>query len=334
MDGHPVPEGIRWNRRPENCIISPMGAGFLLLILGVALPVALLFQLWRGAFRDRVDASVHGAFVGFYVLDALLRLRWDWLGYPIRVLLAFLTLLVFARFFIRVRQLPTYTPLTWKSGLSLIGILALASVFGVFTALDVQGRRAPGEQAVSLHFPLCCGSYAIAHGGSNVLLNYHHPSRTQRYALDIVKLNSWGFRARGLYPQDVTRYTIWNDRVLAPCTGRVIRAVDGLPDRKPSMDVRDTLNPAGNHVILECSFGSRTVHVILAHLRQNSVRVATGDTVTAGESVGHVGNSGNTTEPHFHIHAYDTQTGDGIPVLFEGRFLVRNDVFRTGLRRP
>jgi hypothetical protein len=44
-----------------------------------------------------------------------------------------------------------------------------------------------------------------------------------------------------------------------------------------------------------------------------------------------VGNSGNSDEPHLHIHAqrpgvlWDPFKGDPLPMRFEGRFLVRND---------
>jgi len=40
-----------------------------------------------------------------------------------------------------------------------------------------------------------------------------------------------------------------------------------------------------------------------------------------------VGNSGNTTEPHLHIHAVDRQTGMGLPMIFDGRVPVRNSLF-------
>jgi hypothetical protein len=64
--------------------------------------------------------------------------------------------------------------------------------------------------------------------------------------------------------------------------------------------------------------------VELAHLQRRSVRVAAGDPVTAGTPLGLVGNSGNTSEPHLHVHA-ETDAGEGVPMTFEGRFLIRND---------
>lgn len=44
------------------------------------------------------------------------------------------------------------------------------------------------------------------------------------------------------------------------------------------------------------------------------------------KQVGAVGNSGNTTEPHLHIHAEKDE--EGIPIRFDGRFLVRNNLVR------
>jgi murein DD-endopeptidase MepM/ murein hydrolase activator NlpD len=69
--------------------------------------------------------------------------------------------------------------------------------------------------------------------------------------------------------------------------------------------------------------------VLLAHLQHGSVAVATGDPVTVGDPIGRVGNSGNTTEPHLHIHAFDPRTGEGVPIRFDGGAPLRNRVFGT-----
>ncbi|TMZ49982.1 M23 family metallopeptidase, partial [Klebsiella pneumoniae] len=53
---------------------------------------------------------------------------------------------------------------------------------------------------------------------------------------------------------------------------------------------------------------------------------AEGDVVREGQLLGTVGNSGNTSEPHLHIHA--EKDGEGVPIRFGGRFLVRNNLMR------
>jgi murein DD-endopeptidase MepM/ murein hydrolase activator NlpD len=84
----------------------------------------------------------------------------------------------------------------------------------------------------------------------------------------------------------------------------------------------------GNYVVVRC----QDVTVLLAHLMKGSVEVEPGREVKKGQPLGRVGNSGNTTEPHLHIHAArlgpreSILSGEGLPIRFEGRFLVRNDL--------
>ena len=74
------------------------------------------------------------------------------------------------------------------------------------------------------------------------------------------------------------------------------------------------------------------VTIYLAHM----LLVRTGQRVRAGELIGRVGNSGNTTEPHLHIHAEPGAypglfSGEPpVPMRFEGRLLERNDRIRSG----
>jgi murein DD-endopeptidase MepM/ murein hydrolase activator NlpD len=75
--------------------------------------------------------------------------------------------------------------------------------------------------------------------------------------------------------------------------------------------------------------------VLLAHLKQGSVAVKGGQRVAAGDIVGAVGNSGNTDEPHLHVHAQRPGrgilplSGEPLAMRFGGRWYVRNDRVRT-----
>ena len=240
----------------------------------------------------------------------------------------------------RRRPFATALPGTWGAWTvaGLFVALSGASVYGIATAL--RSRTAPPVRAVALAFPLEPGVYLVVNGGSDINTNAHLMTldagiprfrawRGQSYGVDIVKLNAFGLRARGVLPADPKAYGIYGARVLAPCAGQVLMAVDGLPDMQvPEVD-RDHL--AGNHVLLRCVDANTNADLLLGHLRPGSVRVRAGATVAVGDWLGSAGNSGNTGEPHLHVHAQRPGPagapfgGDPLPILFGGRFPVRGD---------
>ena len=62
--------------------------------------------------------------------------------------------------------------------------------------------------------------------------------------------------------------------------------------------------------------------------------LAMGDSVAAGQALGRVGNSGNSSEPHLHIHAVRAGTGsaldgEAVALTFGGRFPVRGSIIRS-----
>ncbi|TDC93554.1 M23 family metallopeptidase [Actinomadura sp. 7K507] len=72
----------------------------------------------------------------------------------------------------------------------------------------------------------------------------------------------------------------------------------------------------GNSVVLDLGDG---VYAVFAHLRRGSVRVEKGDRVRAGDVLGEVGNSGNSSEPHLHFHLMDrpgAMAAAGLPFAF------------------
>ncbi|MEV6012209.1 M23 family metallopeptidase [Streptomyces sp. NPDC051976] len=170
-----------------------------------------------------------------------------------------------------------------------------------------RARRHDWDAALSqpLRFPLS-GTWYVAQGGGR-MINHHAPFPDQRGAVDLVRLGAEG-RRRTARDTALTSYAAYGSALTAPCDGVVVAAVDGLPDEVPGRPRYGP--PEGNHLRIDT--GHETV--LLAHLKPGSLRVASGDTVRVGQHLADVGNSGNTTEPHLHLHA--ERDGRGLDLRF------------------
>jgi len=302
------------------------------LIFQFLAPVGLLAWLAYGRHRSRVALVLGMILVAAYI--ETIAVAGLWLVLPSFLPAAYVVLIAVA--FVRAwRRVPGVNTRLATSRVRVgIGVRsALAALAIVLAIYALAGRRPPREPAIDLIFPLRGMGYSVVNGGSTQLVNAHRvtligerfrPYRGQSYAVDLVRLNRWGLRASGFLPRAPGAYVIFGDSVFAPCAGTVIEAVDGLPDMPPP--TTDRKHMAGNHVLLDCG----KAWVLVGHLREGSVRVRTGDRVQSDDLLGAVGNSGNSGEPHLHIHAQRPGTkeapfsGDPLPIRFEGRDLVRN----------
>jgi hypothetical protein len=285
--------------------------------VSLAVPLALCWRLWRLDEPSRLGWLLVLVESAVLVTLVVIVARWDIAGMWSRIALVGLFATVAAVSAWRHLRKP-WLPAD-GSPISSRHIPALASVVVFGTALayvmiGVFDQHDPRD----FTFPLEGGHFVVAHGGTIGVLNHHSDHAAQRHALDITAVNALGFRASGLLPDDPARYVVFGKTVVSPCDGTILAAVDGLPDLAPPVADRD--NAAGNHVVVSC--GDRNVE--LAHLRKGSVAVAAGDRVVAGAPIGQVGNSGNSTEPHLHVHAVDAASGTGVQMSFDDTIPVRN----------
>lgn len=198
-------------------------------------------------------------------------------------------------------------------------LLIMAAYFFVLDITALRSTRAPLE-SVELSFPFKDGVFAVAQGGAGPPQQTTHlGSPAQVYALDITSINAFGLSRSQLSAEDQESWLIWDEPVYSPCTGDVIWARDGIEDR---LGV-DRETPAGNVIAIHCN----GVIIYLAHFREGTIRVATGDRVEAAQPLGTIGTSGNTGVPHLHIHAErppfagEFSQNDGVAITFDGRFL-------------
>lgn len=182
-------------------------------------------------------------------------------------------------------------------------------------------------------FPLR-GVWYVGYGAS--FHTGHRWAVPEEFALDIAKVGESGLSHKG----DGTRfddYYAYGADVLAAADGRVISAANDQPEDPSAMQRPHETQEAyfarlqkeqgerlakgltaitGNYVMID---HGKNEYSLYAHLQPGSVRVHVGDQVKAGDVIGKLGSSGNSTEPHLHFHVCDKPNPlmcAGIPVNF------------------
>lgn len=299
---------------------------FFLGATSFVIPFAAVVSWSRARLAGRWEESLRLGAVGGFVLLAFLAGPWAFTSYSLRfVLLAAFTVAAVGKL-AWIGRTPKGAPPVARHRVA--GALTISTVLAMLLldTLAFRGRFYPGTP-VELTFPLMGGGYYVLQGGNSPITNpFHRSAPSGRFAVDLVKLNRLGNRARRLIPVRLSDYEIFGDVVYSPCGGTVVRARDGLPDNHPPQ--ADTKHPEGNHVVLSC----QGVELLIAHLMPGSVLPREGTPVSRGEPLARVGNSGNSSEPHLHLQANrpveggTALAGEAVPMRFDGRFLSMNDV--------
>lgn len=157
---------------------------------------------------------------------------------------------------------------------------------------------------------------------------------SQRFALDILGVDASG---ESHSPDGIEKesYYIWGEDVFSSASGRVVAVVSDRLDHEIGESILPGDTPGGNFVVIQ--HGPRLFSVY-AHMQQASAIVAVGDVVEAGQPIGRVGNSGDSTQPHLHVHFTDAWLpantpfesfvlSQGVPAVYWGAQVYRDGVF-------
>ena len=164
----------------------------------------------------------------------------------------------------------------------------------------------------------------------------HRWAIPEEFALDIAKVGESGLSHKG----DGTRfddYYAYGADVLAAADGRVTSVANDQQEDPSAMQRPNETQEAyfarlqkeqgerlakgltaitGNYVMID---HGKNEYSLYAHLQPGSVGIRVGDQVKAGDVIGKLGSSGNSTEPHLHFHVCDKPDPlmcAGIPVNF------------------
>ena len=173
---------------------------------------------------------------------------------------------------------------------------AVMAVAALLMALDSGRALLPGPDPVlRLASPFTSGDWIVIQGGPTPMQNHHRSDARQRWALDLIQLDTDGRFVREA--EGNAAFFSWEQALVSPVAGRVAAVRSHIEDSVGMNLVSDMALAAGNYVVIE----SEGVYVLLAHIRKDTVEVAPGDVVEVGTPLGLVGNSGNTTMPHLHL---------------------------------
>jgi hypothetical protein len=173
----------------------------------------------------------------------------------------------------------------------------------------------------------CCSEFN-AHRGTVLPVN-GAAHVAERFAIDFVQIDPMGMLVNGPLDQ-LSSYPYFGDEVHSATAGKVVGVLDNVPETPagsfpPSITAEKA---GGNHVVVAIGGGR---YAFYAHLQPGSVRVAVGQKVKVGQTLGLLGNSGNSDAPHLHFHIMSTPhplEANGIPYRFSN-FTVEGTLTNT-----
>lgn len=292
------------------------------IMVQILIPVYFLYRLLTISKYSKNTRHIVALYSLLGTLYIFFTARWDITFLYLRdIWLALIIFAIVKAYFTKIEDKPS--PQQTTSSYIFDVIFLVFVLVGCILALS---GMIPPKDAVNIGSPLKGQNNYVAHGGGSTIINYHHTNKAQAYALDMGEINMFGHQES--VSSKLSSYAIFGKNIYSPCDGNVVEVENKLKDLIPPEREKDKKNIAGNKVIIECD---QDIKILLAHMKEKSVEVEKEQKVQKGQLLGKVGNTGNTTQPHLHIHAVQKNEnilkGKGVPLTIDGKYLVRNSVF-------
>jgi hypothetical protein len=195
----------------------------------------------------------------------------------------------------------------------------------IATTYELAPTKVTNREAIVIAPPLrgpgwvvgngCCSVFD-AHRGTVLPVN-GAAHVAERFAIDFVQVDPLGRMFEGPIGE-LSSYPYFGDEIHSVAAGKVVGVVDGIPETPAgALPPAITAEKAGgNHVVVAIGHGR---YAFYAHMQPGSVRVKVGQKVTVGQTLGLLGNSGNSDAPHLHFHIMDSAhplLANGMPYRF------------------
>lgn len=163
----------------------------------------------------------------------------------------------------------------------------------------------------------CCDMTAHRLAVNPLNGSYYVP---ERFAIDFVQLDAEGRVFDGAI-DDLSSYAYEGAEVLAVADATVVSVTSDREEQIPGANPAGGLTLdeyGGNYVVLDIGGGN---YAFYAHLQPgNPLNLTAGQTVSRGDVIGYLGNSGNSSAPHLHFHIMDSPSplaSNGVPFVFD-----------------
>ncbi|HUA34386.1 MAG TPA: M23 family metallopeptidase [Candidatus Binataceae bacterium] len=193
--------------------------------------------------------------------------------------------------------------------------------------IDIASTPVSKDAPFVIQAPVRGEHWMAVNGPSNtsvhrraVLVVYGRPYIGQRYAIDWVQVDDRGATYHG-DKSDNRSYYCYDQPIHAVADGKIVEVQDGVAQNVPNSgklatQIRWETLP-GNHIVEDLGGGHFAAY---AHLIPGSIKVKQGDEVHVGDVIAHLGNTGNSSEPHLHFQLCDTPSfikSQGLPFAID-----------------